>query len=179
VQSLAAVAQRIGDVVSLIQDIASQTNLLALNATIEAARAGEAGKGFAVVASEVKSLASQTARATDDIRGQIEAVQRVSSDAVRAIQSIGTTIATVSDTATAIAAAVEQQDAAAREIAQNVARASAATTQVSTDIANVTTAFARADESTTQMVTSADTMSVQSGKLREAVESFLALVRSA
>jgi len=179
VHSLAAVAQRIGDVVSLIQDIASQTNLLALNATIEAARAGDAGKGFAVVASEVKSLASETAKATDEIRGQIEAVQRVSAEAVRAIQSIGAKIATVSETATTIAAAVDTQGSGAQEIAQNVNRASAGTARLSADMTDVTEAFKSVGESATQMVASADTLSAQSEQLGAAVESFLSLIKTA
>jgi methyl-accepting chemotaxis protein len=179
VQGLSAVAQQIGDVVGLIQDIASQTNLLALNATIEAARAGDAGKGFAVVASEVKSLATQTAKATDDIRAQIEGVQRVSAEAVRAIQSIGATIGRVSEIAATIASAVEQQDAAAKEIAQNVGQASSGTTQVSADIADVTKAFEQVGTTATRMVASADTLSTQSDRLRNEVESFLAMVRSA
>ncbi|MBV8533991.1 MAG: HAMP domain-containing protein, partial [Alphaproteobacteria bacterium] len=116
VQGLAAAAQKIGEVVKLINDIAGQTNLLALNATIEAARAGEAGKGFAVVASEVKSLANQTAKATEDISAQISAIQTVTKDAVDAIKRIGGTIGEVSTVATSIASAVEEQGAATQEI---------------------------------------------------------------
>jgi len=179
VRGLAAVAQQIGDVIGLIQDIASQTNLLALNATIEAARAGEAGKGFAVVAGEVKSLATQTAKATDEIRVQIEGVQRVSAEAVRSIQSIGTTIAKVREIAAAIAAAVEQQDGATKEIAENVSSASSATTQVSADIADVTQAFERVGGMAKHMVASADGLSSQSDKLRAEVKSFLGVVRKA
>src|SRR5262249_15463735 len=114
VRSLADGAQKIGDVVKLINDIAGQTNLLALNATIEAARAGEAGKGFAVVASEVKSLATQTAKATEEIAAQIGAIQNATGDAVGAIDGIGKTIAELSHIATAIASAVEEQGAATR-----------------------------------------------------------------
>ena len=116
---LAQGAQKIGDVVDLIAVIAAQTNLLALNATIEAARAGDSGKGFAVVASEVKSLASQTARATEDIRGQVAQIQAATREAVEAIQTITATIQNVSSIATAIAAAVEEQSAATGEIARN------------------------------------------------------------
>nr|WP_235913927.1 methyl-accepting chemotaxis protein [Pseudoroseomonas coralli] len=121
VRELADTANRIGDVVKLINDIAGQTNLLALNATIEAARAGEAGKGFAVVASEVKSLASQTARATDEIGQQVSAIQGATSLAVEAIRSIAGVVAEIDQTAAAIAAAVEEQGAATQEIARNIA----------------------------------------------------------
>ena len=162
-----------------IQRVTATTRILALNALIEATRAGNAGKGFAVVASEVKSLATETAKATDEIRGQIEAVQQVSAEAVRAIQSIGTKIAEVSEIAASIAASVQQQDAAAKEIARNIGQASTGTERVSADIADVTRAFERVGETTAQMVASADTMSTQSSGLREAVESFLALMRTA
>ena len=127
VQGLAEAAGKIGEVVKLINDIASQTNLLALNATIEAARAGEAGKGFAVVAGEVKNLANQTARATDEISAQINAVQTATRDAVGAIQGIGPTIGRISEIAGAIAAAVEEQGAATQEIARNVQEAAQGT----------------------------------------------------
>src|SRR5690606_3955923 len=116
VQGLADAAQRIGEVVQLITDIASQTNLLALNATIEAARAGEAGKGFAVVASEVKNLANETAKATDEITGQIAGIQQATKAAVEAIRSIGQTISQINEIATTIASAVEEQGAATQEI---------------------------------------------------------------
>ena len=117
-KALAEAAQKIGDVVGLIHDIAGQTNLLALNATIEAARAGEAGKGFAVVASEVKHLASQTAKATEEIRAQIAAIQARPADAVGAIRGIGGTIRQMNEIATTIAAAVEEQGAATAEISR-------------------------------------------------------------
>jgi uncharacterized protein YoxC len=122
VQALAAAAQKIGDVVKLINDIAGQTNLLALNATIEAARAGEAGKGFAVVASEVKSLATQTAKATEDIAAQVKAIQAATGDSVQAIEGITGTIGRINEIATTIASAVEEQGAATQEIARNVQR---------------------------------------------------------
>jgi methyl-accepting chemotaxis protein len=124
VGDLALAAQRIGEVVALINDIASQTNLLALNATIEAARAGEAGKGFAVVANEVKSLANQTAKATDEISGQINGVQGATQDAVKAIQAIGNTIRNVNDISASIASAVEEQSAVTREMSSNMQTAS-------------------------------------------------------
>ena len=117
---LAEGASKIGEVVSLNNDIASQTNLLALNATIEAARAGEAVKGFAVVATEIKSLADQTAKATEEIIGQINEIQAATSDAVEAIATIGETIRSVDDISSSIAAAVEEQGASTREIAQSI-----------------------------------------------------------
>ena len=123
VEGLAAGTQKIGEVVTLIQNIASQTNLLALNATIEAARAGEHGRGFAVVASEVKALANQTAKATEEISAQIQGIQTATGEAVSAIQAIGGTIAEIDEISNEIAAAVDQQGAATREIAGNVQQA--------------------------------------------------------
>src|SRR5439155_20347662 len=123
VEKLVAVVHRIGEIINLINAIASQTNLRELNATIEAARAGEAGRGFAVVASEVKSLASQTAKATEEIRTQIASMQSVTTSAVGAIQGIGRIIGEINDVTTTIAAAVEEQGAATREIARNIQHA--------------------------------------------------------
>ena len=131
VRGLAASAQRIGQVVNLITDIASQTNLLALNATIEAARAGEAGKGFAVVALEVKTLAEQTSKATGEISSQISAVQTATNEVVKAIETISGTIKRIDEISSAIAASVEEQGAATGEIAQNVQQAAQGTQEVS------------------------------------------------
>ncbi len=131
VRGLAEAAHRIGEVVKLISDIASQTNLLALNATIEAARAGEAGRGFAVVASEVKSLANQTAKATDDIAAQVRAIQQATREAVNAIGEISATVATSNSISAAIATAIEKQEATTQEIARNVLEAAKGTRGVS------------------------------------------------
>jgi methyl-accepting chemotaxis protein len=140
VKHLAEAAKRIGDVVQLINDIAGQTNLLALNATIEAARAGEAGKGFAVVASEVKALATQTARATEDISAQIRAIQDATDGSAQAIEGIAKTIQRIDEISTAIASAVEEQGAATQEISRNVQQAAQGTTEVSSNVAGVTQA---------------------------------------
>src|SRR5207237_1395922 len=137
INELSKAAGRIGDVVKLITAIAEQTNLLALNATIEAARAGEAGRGFAVVASEVKQLASQTAKATDEIGTQIAGMQTATQDSVAAIKEIGGTINRISEIASTIAAAVEEQGAATQEIARNVGEAARGTQQVASNITNV------------------------------------------
>jgi methyl-accepting chemotaxis protein len=137
VHGLSQAADKIGDVVKLISDIASQTNLLALNATIEAARAGDAGKGFAVVASEVKSLATETAKATQEIAAQVATMQSVTSEAVQAIQGISATIATISEITVTIAATIEERGAATHEIARNVEEAAQGTRQVSSNIASV------------------------------------------
>jgi methyl-accepting chemotaxis protein len=179
VQGLSEAAQKIGEVVRLISDIASQTNLLALNATIEAARAGEAGKGFAVVASEVKSLANQTAKATEEIAAQIGAIQSSTNDAVGAIQSIGKTIGEINDIASSISAAVEEQGAATREIARNVQEASQGTTEVSSNIAGVTQAAGETGSAASQVLSAAGELSSQAERLKAEVESFLTTVRAA
>ncbi len=179
VHSLAEAAQKIGEVVSLINDIAAQTNLLALNATIEAARAGEAGKGFAVVANEVKSLANQTAKATDEIGAQIGAIQSSTSDAVSAIGGIGKIIREINEIAGSIAAAVEEQGAATQEIARNVQQAASGTSEVSTNIGGVTQAAARTGTAAGALLDAAKGLSHDSGRLRDEVTSFLSEVRAA
>jgi methyl-accepting chemotaxis protein len=179
VEGLSAAAQKIGDVVKLISDIASQTNLLALNATIEAARAGEAGKGFAVVASEVKSLANQTAKATEEIAAQVAAMQDATSDAVTAIQSIGGTIGSINEIATTIASAVEEQGAATQEIARNVQEAAQGTGQVSSSIVGVNQAASETGAASSLVLASADELGRQAESLRGDVDKFLADIRAA
>jgi methyl-accepting chemotaxis protein len=173
VQGLANAAQKIGDVVQLISDIANQTNLLALNATIEAARAGEAGKGFAVVASEVKNLASQTAKATEDITAQINAMQSAATGAVSAIRGISGRIGDISQIAAAIAAAVEQQRAATQEISRNVQEASTGTQQVSSSIQHVNAAAAESGQIADSVLSSSTVLGAETEHLKEAVGSFL------
>ena len=179
VQTLAAGASKIGEVVKLISDIAAQTNLLALNATIEAARAGDAGKGFAVVASEVKSLAAQTARATEEIAQQIAAIQSATGDAVGAIKGIGQTIGEINEIATAIAAAVEEQSAATEDISRNVSHAAEGTEQVAQKIGAVTLAAGETGSAAGQVLSAADELSRQSDTLERKVEGFLAQIRAA
>jgi methyl-accepting chemotaxis protein len=179
VQGLSSAAQKIGDVVKLISDIASQTNLLALNATIEAARAGDAGKGFAVVASEVKSLANQTAKATEEIAAQVAAMQGATSEAVSAIQSIGGTIGAINEIATTIASAVEEQGAATQEIARNVQEAAQGTGQVSSNIVGVNEAAQETGSAADLVLTSADELGRQAETLRADVDDFLANIRAA
>jgi methyl-accepting chemotaxis protein len=179
VEGLAKTAQRIGEVVQLIETIAGQTNLLALNATIEAARAGDAGKGFAVVASEVKSLASQTAKATEEIRAQISEIQGATGQTVEAIRSIGTTIRQMSEIATTIASAVEEQGAATREIATNVQQAAQGTSDIATNIEGVSRAAGDTGAAATQVLSAAGELSKQSETLRRDVDEFLATVRAA
>ena len=179
VENLDTAAKKIGDVVQLINDIASQTNLLALNATIEAARAGEAGKGFAVVASEVKSLANQTAKATEEIGAQIAAIQSEVGQSVEAIKGIGATIQEISEISTTIAAAVEEQSAATQEIARNVQQASAGTSDVSTNISGVTQAAGETGQAAGQVLSAAEELGRQSVTLQQQVDEFIATIRAA
>lgn len=171
-------AQKIGEVVELINNIASQTNLLALNATIEAARAGEAGKGFAVVASEVKNLANQTAKATEDIASQINGVQNATQEAVGAIQDILKTIGEISSTTTSIATAVEQQQAATNEIARNVEQAAQGTQQVADNITGVREAAEEAGRAAGEVLREAQDLRRQSDVLHQEVGSFIAKIRA-
>ena len=178
-QGLADNAGRISVVIDLIQTIASQTNLLALNATIEAARAGEAGRGFAVVASEVKNLASQTAKATDEIRTQIVSMQAVTSSAVGAIRSISNTISEIDAVTTAIASAVEQQGAATREIARNIQHAAGGTSEVSSNIVGVSNATAEAGAAAGEVLNASSALSREAEVLRSEIDVFLSSIRAA
>jgi methyl-accepting chemotaxis protein len=178
-QGLADNAGRISVVIDLIQTIASQTNLLALNATIEAARAGEAGRGFAVVASEVKNLASQTAKATDEIRSQIVSMQAVTSSAVGAIRSISSTIGEIDAVTTAIASAVEQQGAATREIARNIQHAAGGTSEVSSNIVGVSNATAEAGAAANEVLNASSALSREAEVLRSEIDVFLSNIRAA
>ena len=170
---LAKAAQKIGDVVKLIHTVAGQTNLLALNATIEAARAGEAGRGFAVVASEVKSLAVQTARATDEIGAQIAAVQTSTRTAVDAIGRIAARMTEISEYTAAAAASVHQQSAATGDISQNVASATRGTKQIVTVLADVVGAATETHESAETVLTASEAVAAAAGDLRVEVETFL------
>jgi methyl-accepting chemotaxis protein len=179
VEGLAAGTHKIGEVVTLIQNIASQTNLLALNATIEAARAGEHGKGFAVVASEVKALANQTAKATEEISAQIQGIQSATGDAVSAIQAIGGTIAEIDSISNEIATAVEQQGLATREISGNVQQAADGTRNVNNSILSVSRTSEEAGEAASRLLEAANGLSSQSERLKTEVGSFLGSLHAA
>ncbi|MCC8979491.1 methyl-accepting chemotaxis protein [Bradyrhizobium acaciae] len=176
---LSRAAQEIGDVVKLITAIAEQTNLLALNATIEAARAGDAGRGFAVVASEVKSLASQTARATDEISTHISGMQAATQESVAAIKEIGGTIGQISGIATNIASSVEQQSAATQEIARSVQNVAQGTQEAASSVTQVNRGATETGAASEEVLNSARSLSVESSRLREELDRFMANIRAA
>ena len=178
ISRLRTAAQSIGDVVQLINEIADQTNLLALNATIEAARAGEAGKGFAVVAEEVKSLAGQTAQATDKIRQQIADMQSETALSVEAIESIASVIAQVNEYTSSISSAVEEQTAATEEIAMNVSQASGASGEVATSIQAVHKASTESGAAATQLLSASDAISTRAREMKGGVDDFLSKIRA-
>jgi methyl-accepting chemotaxis protein len=163
----------------LINTVASQTNLLALNATIEAARAGEAGRGFAVVATEVKALAEQTAKATEEIRRQIDDIQNATHDSVSAIEEIGVTIGRISEISSTIASAVEEQGAATQEVARNVQQAAQGTQQVASNITDVQRGADATGAASSQVLTFAQSLSQESRRLKSEVGRFLQMVRAA
>lgn len=179
IAKLSRAAQRIGDVVKLITAIAEQTNLLALNATIEAARAGEAGRGFAVVASEVKSLASQTAKATDEISSHITGMQEATQESVVSIKEIGDTIGRISRIAATIATSVEQQGSATREIARNVQSVASGTQEVASSIIEVNRGASETGSASSEVQNSAQILSTESARLREELNRFMATIRAA
>lgn len=176
---LSEAAARIGNVINLITEIAGQTNLLALNATIEAARAGDSGRGFAVVASEVKTLATQTAKATEEIGAQIASMQAATQDSVAAIKEIGATISRISDIAKTIASAVEEQTASTSAIVSNVENAIRTTSRVAANIGEVNKAAGETGTASGEVLSSARLLSSEGGKLQAEVEKFLATVRAA
>jgi len=179
VRSLADASEKIGAVVALINDIAARTNLLALNATIEAARAGEAGRGFGVVASEVKSLANQTARATEEIAEKVSLMQAATTEAVGAIESVGATVGNISEISVNIATAVEQQGAATAEISRNVQQAATRTSAVSENIGGVAGTASRTGGAANQVLEATTRLSAQAQALRRQVDGFLAAVKAA
>ena len=178
-QGLSAAAQKIGDVLQLIQNIASQTNLLALNATIEAARAGEAGRGFAVVASEVKSLATQTAKATEEISSQIASIQGATREAVESIKGIDETIARIDEITSAIAAAVEEQDKTTQEITRNTHEVAQGTRDVSVNVGGIKEAVGETGAAASNVLQLAKALGHTADTLRGEVEGFLVEIRAA
>jgi methyl-accepting chemotaxis protein len=179
IAQLSEAGARIGDVVKLITSIAEQTNLLALNATIEAARAGDAGRGFAVVAQEVKTLAGQTAKATDEISNQIASMQLAIEESVAAIKAIGQTIERISGIATSISAAVEQQKSATHNIAGSVRAAASGTANVAANVRHAAKGANETGETSSRMFASAQALSCESLNLKAEVEKFLDRVRAA
>jgi methyl-accepting chemotaxis protein len=179
VGELSKAAAKIGDVVELINTIAGQTNLLALNATIEAARAGEAGRGFAVVASEVKALAEQTAKATGEIGQQITSIQAATDDSVKAIGAISGTIEQLAEVSSTIAAAVEEQGAATQEISRNIQQAAQGTQLVSSNVTDVQRGATETGSASAQVLSAAQSLSMESNRLKQEVDRFLVSVRAA
>jgi methyl-accepting chemotaxis protein len=179
INSLSQASAKIGDVVELINTIASQTNLLALNATIEAARAGEAGRGFAVVASEVKALAEQTAKATAEIGQQITSIQSATHESVAEMKEIGGVITRISEISSTIASAVEEQGATTQEIARNVQRAAAGTAEVASNITEVSNGAAETGGASSQVLSAAKSLAGDTDRLKLEVEKFLSTVRAA
>jgi methyl-accepting chemotaxis protein len=179
IHGLSSAAEKIGNIIQLIQAIASQTNLLALNATIEAARAGDAGKGFAIVASEVKNLASQTAQATEQIASQIATIQSATGETVAAITKFGTTVKEMADIATAIASAVEEQGAATGEIARNVEQAASGTAAVTQEMGDVRAVAGETDASAEAALAAAAALQQQAVSLKSNVHDFLRTIRAA
>jgi len=179
INALSQAANRIGDVVKLITSVAEQTNLLALNATIEAARAGDAGRGFAVVAQEVKALASQTAKATDEISTQIAGMQTATQEAVGSIKMISSTIGKISEITSTISSAIEQQGAATQEISGNIQRTAAGTSQVAGTIAEVSHGANQTGAASSQLLSSAKQLSDSTASLQAEIDGFLKLIAAA